>query len=124
MIPKQMTPCHSREAVVTVLSYCNGRMNGYLQHPRLDKTEELQSLSQMVLPLGSLLELEDCPKRPMPFVSSLDHTAGGAAVFRIQILFREHHTWQGKIVWQEENHEAVFHSGIELIQLMDEILAE
>ena len=66
MIPKQMTPCHSREAVVTVLSYCNGRMNGYLQHPRLDKTEELQSLSQMVLLLGSLLELEDCPKRPMP----------------------------------------------------------
>ena len=55
MIPKQMTPCHSREAVVTVLSYCNGRMNGYLQHPRLDKTEELQSLSQMVLLLGSLL---------------------------------------------------------------------
>ena len=46
------------------------------------------------------------------------------AVFRIQILFREHYTWQGKLVWQDENQEAVFRSVLELIQLIDEILAE
>ena len=45
MIPGKMTPCQSREAVVTVLSYCNGTMDGYLQHPRLYGREKIQSLS-------------------------------------------------------------------------------
>ncbi len=124
MIPGNMTPCRGREAIVTVVSYCNGIMNGYLQHPRLDKTEQLHSLSQMVLVLGSLLDLEECPGHPMPFVPPLQGSLDTIAVFRIQILFREHYTWQGRLVWQDENQEAVFHSGIELIQLFDEVLAE
>ena len=41
-----------------------------------------------------------------------------------QILFREGHTWQGRLIWQDEGQEAVFQSGIELIQLLDEIMAE
>lgn len=36
----KMIPCGSREAVVTVLSYSNGIMDGYLQHPRLDGREK------------------------------------------------------------------------------------
>lgn len=123
MIPGKMAPCHSREAVVTVLSYCNGVMDGYLQHPRLGGKEKLYSLSQMVLLLGSLLDLEGCPGNPLPFVSPVCDDPGSIAVFRIQVLFREHYTWQGKLIWQEKSQEAVFQSGIELIRLFDEILA-
>ena len=124
MIPGKMDPCQSREAVVTVLSYDDGAMNGYLQHPRLDKEEKLYSLSQLVLLLNSLLDLEGCPGSPLPFVSPVDKETDSKAVFRIQILFREHYTWQGRLIWQDENREAVFRSGIELLQLLDEILAE
>ena len=46
------------------------------------------------------------------------------AVFRIQILFRDHYTWQGRLIWQDEETETVFHSCLELMQLIDEILAE
>jgi len=119
-----MIPCQSREAVVTVKSYCNGIMDGCLQHPRLDREEQIQSLSQLVLLLNSLLDLEDCPNNPLPFISLAYNSEDSMAVFRIQILFREHHTWQGKLVWQNENKEIVFHSCIELLQLLDEILAE
>lgn len=124
MLKGKMIPCQSREAVVTVLSYKNGIMDGYLQHPRLDKREKIYSLSQLILLLNNLLDLEDCPNSPLPFVSPPDSGGDGIAVFRVQILFQEHHTWQGKLVWQDENRESVFHSGIELIQLFDEILAE
>lgn len=123
MLRGNMIPCNSREAVVTVLSYCNGNMDGYLRHPRLDKEERIQSLTQVVLLLNSLLDLEDCPDSPLPFISPVCEGREGIAVFRIQILFREHHTWQGKLIWQNENMEVVFHSGIELLQLFDEILA-
>lgn len=124
MLRGNMIPCQSREAVVTVMSYRNGIMNGYLQHPRLDKSEKIFSLSQLIVLLNSLLDLEGCPNNPMPFVSPVQGGEDSIAVFRIQILFREHHTWQGKLIWQDENQEVVFHSGIELIQLFDEILAE
>lgn len=122
-VPRKMAPCHSHEAIVTVLSYCDGIMDGYLQHPRLCGKEKLHSLSQMVLLLGGLLDLEGCPGNPWPFVSPICDGPGSIAVFRIQVLFREHYTWQGKLIWQEEGQEAVFQSGIELMQLFDEILA-
>ncbi len=123
VLRERMFPCQSREAVVTVQTYHNGIMDGYLQHPRLAGREKIQSLSQMILLLNSLIDLEDCPNPSLPLVSS-DYGENGAAVFRIQILFREHYTWQGRLIWPAENLEFVFHSAIELIQLFDEMLGE
>ena len=123
MLRGRMIPCQSREAVVTVLSYKNGIMDGYLQHPRLDGKEKIQSLSQMLLLLNGLADLESCPNPSLPLVMRECSDIGNSSVFRIQILFREHYTWQGKLVWQNENQEAVFRSVLELLGLLDEILA-
>ena len=61
---------------------------------------------------------------PLPLVHQDCNGLESIAVFRIQILFREHYTWQGRLVWQDEEKETVFHSCIELLQLIDEILGE
>ncbi len=124
VLRERMFPCQSREAVVTVQTYHNGIMDGYLQHPRLEGREKIQSLSQMVLLLNSLLDLEDCPNPCLPLVPLDFEKKENTAVFRIQILFREHYTWQGRLIWPDENLEVVFHSAIELIQLFDEMLGE
>ena len=124
MLRERMIPCQSREAVVTVLSYQNGILDGYLQHPRLEKKEKLKSISQLVLLLDGLLDLEGSLNSPLPLVLRECTELDGAAVFKIQILFREHYTWQGRLIWENENQEIVFHSAIELIQLLDEILSE
>lgn len=124
MLREKMIPCQSREAVVTVLSYHKGVMSGYLQHPRLDGREKIESLSQLLLLLNSLIDMEHCMNNPLPFVSSEYGGEKHIAVFSIQILFREHYTWQGRLIWKERRQEYVFHSAIELIQLIDEILAE
>lgn len=119
-----MAPCGGREAVVSVAHYENGRMKGSLRHPRLNEKEEIQSLSQMILLLNSLLDLENCPNPPLPLVKQEREGREELAVFRIQILFREHYTWQGRLTWQNQNKEFVFRSALELIQLLDEILSE
>lgn len=124
MLRERMIPCQSREAVVTVLSYENGVLEGCLQHPRLEKSQKLKSVSQLVLLLDSLLDLEGSMNSPLSLVPRERSQAESKAVFRIQILFREHYTWQGRLIWENENQEIVFHSAIELIQLLDEILAE
>lgn len=120
----KMIPCGSREAVVTVLSYRNGIMEGYLQHPRLDEKEKIQSLSQMILLLNSLVDMEGCPGQSLPLIPMEPERDRERSVFRIQVLFREHYSWQGRLIWQDENREVVFRSVVELLQLFDEILGE
>ena len=115
----KMLPCGSREAVVTVLSYKNGIMDGYLQHPRLQEKEKIHSLSQIIL-----LLIGDCPNPSLPLIPLEHEEDGKKSVFRIQILFREHYSWQGRLIWQNENREVVFRSVVELLQLFDEILGE
>ncbi len=124
VLREKMLPCQSREAMVTVLSYHNGIMDGYLQHPRLGEKEKVESLSQMILLLNSLLDMENCLDSPLPLVQPVCRSVKSIVVFCIQILFREHYTWQGRLIWQNGRQEYVFHSAIELIQLVDEILAE
>ncbi|HBU12382.1 MAG TPA: hypothetical protein DEB31_06560 [Clostridiales bacterium] len=41
------------------------------------------------------------------------------ATFLIQILNRQHATWQGTVKWLENNQEIPFRSELELIRLMD-----
>ncbi|MCI8744628.1 MAG: hypothetical protein HFI25_02985, partial [Lachnospiraceae bacterium] len=86
--------------------------------------EKLKSVSQLVLLLDSLLDLEGSMNSPLSLVPRERSQAESKAVFRVQILFREHYTWQGRLIWENENQEIVFHSAIELIQLLDEILGE
>lgn len=124
MLRERMLPCGSREAVVTVSSYAGGVMAGCLQHPRLGRKETFWSLSQMILLVNGLLDLEGCPDPPPPLIRPEPDSGERIASLRIQILFREHHTWQGRLIWQDEKREFVFHSALELMQLMDEILAE
>lgn len=124
MLREKMIPCNSREAIITVKSYKDGILDGCLQHPRLPKAEEIKSLSQALLLLNNLVDLESCPNRPLPLVSSEINVEKDCAVFRIQILFREHYTWQGRLIWQNEDREVIFHSAMELMQLLDEILAD
>lgn len=124
MLRDKMYPCQSREAVVMVQTYRNGIMDGYLQHPRLEGRERVQSLSQMILLLNSLIDMEGCPNQSLSLVPQRDQEKEKTKVFRIQILFREHYTWQGRLIWEDTDQEIVFHSAIELIQLLDEILGE
>ena len=84
MLRERMIPCQSREAVVTVLSYQNGILDGYLQHPRLEKKEKLKSISQLVLLLDGLLDLEGSLNSPLPLVLRECTELDGAAVFKIQ----------------------------------------
>lgn len=123
LLKSKMIPCQSREALVTIWSYQNGIVDGELRHPRLDGSVKLCSLTQLVLLLNSLLDLETTPGSPLPLVAG-DESEREKETFRIQVLFREHYSWQGRLIWQDENREVVFRSVVELLQLFDEILGK
>ena len=43
--------------------------------------------------------------------------------FVVKIEFCQHGTWQGKVIWAEENRTERFRSALELLRLMDEAIA-
>ena len=44
--------------------------------------------------------------------------------FVVNVQFRQNATWQGNILWMEENRKQNFRSVLEMIRLMDEALLE
>ena len=44
--------------------------------------------------------------------------------FIVKVDYCQNSTWQGKVVWAEENRTERFRSMLELIKLMDEAMAE
>ncbi len=49
---------------------------------------------------------------------------GAKATFELQILFKQHNSWQGLLKWREKNIEQSFKSVLELILLMDTALED
>ena len=62
-----------------------------------------------------LLPLESC-------ISTAGYHKGRCATFELQILFRQHSTWQGILIWKEKNLKQNFRSVLELAFLIDSAL--
>ena len=43
--------------------------------------------------------------------------------FVVKIEYCQHGTWQGRVIWAEENRSERFRSTLELVRLMDEAMA-
>lgn len=56
--------------------------------------------------------------------SSTTKKAGKRATFVVKILFRQHTSWQGTIMWCEKGREESFRSVLELLLLMDSVTQE
>ncbi len=44
--------------------------------------------------------------------------------FVVRILCRQNHTWQGEVLWAEQNERQYFRSALELVKLMDSVMEE
>ena len=117
-------PCQMNEAILLVTSYDNGQLQGWLSHSRLETPVEVLSVPQLLFSIDDCLLREERMINYNAFVSSGLEDLQRLATLRIRILFQENHTWQGLLRWEERGKEAPFRSIWELIQILDEILAE
>ena len=119
----KLFPCKTIDAILRVTYYEKGMLTGWLSHVRLDHPLKIQNVPQLLFALDEILSQEDAP--------IVYHTVEDAmlpenpiATIWLQILFREHHTWQGRVIWENQRMEAPFRSVLELIEILDEILDE
>ena len=126
----------SRKMIVCIDSYREGIFQGRLSD-REGSIRSFQSLSQFLVMVEQLLEQEDGPQsdtarrsfsacliQPCETIHHGGIPRGAQATFELQILFRQHTSWQGVLVWQEQKMEQTFRSVLELLLLIDSALRE
>ena len=127
-------PWNQQTLLVCVDSYENGVPRGQLYLPG-QQGERFESLSQFLLRSERLLEQSGAiqsfttPRvfaltKPLPDVSCdvSELTRGAKATFEMRVLFRQHASWQGELLWLEQSDRQNFRSVLELITLMDSAL--
>lgn len=124
----------SRKTLVCVDSYENGVMKGRF-FDAWQETEVFDSLAQFLIRMEQLLDHRQEPQsytQARTFASFLlpretegspsRLRRGNLATFELQILFRQHASWQGNLIWRETGMEQSFRSVLELVILMDSAL--
>ena len=124
----------SRRILVCVDSYQKGVFQGRFYSDGQD-AEQFESLSRFLNKMEDLLDASQSPqshtrKRTFsgpaaPLESREPPTRipkGEEATFQLQVIFRQHSSWQGVVVWLEKQWEQRFRSVLELIFLMDSAL--
>lgn len=96
-----------------------------------------RSMSQFLLKMEAVLEEMQEPQsytakrtfstmlpsdEDMPYPSQF--RKGTKATFELQVLFRQHSSWQGVVIWKDRHSEQSFRSVLELIFLMDSALRD
>lgn len=126
----------NRKMTICVDDYDNGILRGRFYNAYHD-VSTFESLSQFLIKMEMLLEESQIPQaytahrtfsailRPDDETSGSAQTRKGAkATFELQILFRQHSSWQGVIIWKDRNSEQSFRSVLELVVLMDSALRD
>lgn len=133
MLSKLWCPENNR-IQVCVDAYENGVPTGRFYH----STREVQgfsSLTQLLVQIEAILDEQRLPQSyttPRTFSTIPEHWDTGppspvspngiCATFVLKILFRQHASWQGSVVWKERRQEERFRSVLELIHLLDSAL--
>ena len=123
-----------RKITICIDSYDNGILEGCFYTPSRD-SEGFTSLIQFLLKMEEYLDDRQQPQSytsARRFTSLLEPDApggctssfckGSKATFELQILFRQHSSWQGLLTWREGSAEQSFRSVLELVMLMDSAL--
>lgn len=124
----------NRRLTVCIDSYENSVMKGRILNAN-QEIEPFESLVQFLLGVETFLEAPQMPQSytslrrfadliPMTEGTSVSNYVGkGAkATFELQVLFRQHSSWQGVVIWRERKMEQSFRSVLELVMLMDSAL--
>ncbi len=124
----------TRRNLICVDSYEDGVLKGWLCSPLFGEIQ-FNSLSQFLLRMEEALEgakepqaYTECRKFSEVPDPSWDQwnlagrRRGKMATFELNVLFRQHSSWQGILQWREKKMEQSFRSVLELVMLMDSAL--
>ncbi len=124
-----------KRSLICVDSYENGVLKGHFCQLG-GECKAFESLSQFLIKMERSLEESGQPQAyttarsfGKPRQAENEETVssrgrGKLGTFEIQILFRQHSSWQGLLHWVETGQEQSFRSVLELVYLLDSALGD
>ena len=122
------------KTLVCLDSYHDGIPKGRI-YTHFRETHAFESLSQFLLIMENLLDDQQMPQASTlarsfsPVQEEYENAEcidyfrrGSEATFEVRVVYRQHSSWQGVIIWLDRNLVQNFRSVLELIQLMDSAL--
>ena len=124
----------SRKTIVCIDGYENGVPIGRIYNASAEP-QTFESLTQFLIKMETMLDELQSPQsytasRSFGSTQELPETTpptaqakrGRKATFELQVIFRQHSSWQGTVNWLEQRMEQSFRSVLELVLLMDSAL--
>ncbi len=129
---------------ICVDEYDAHSISGRIYHPGNETPVHFNEIGRLLIQADKLMDEQNYPQPSTlsrSFVKSLQSQAkskekklmpkktevsekGGKGTFVVQIQYRQHATWQGKVLWAEKNESMQFRSALELLKLIDSALDE
>ena len=118
---------------VCVDSYEGSVLKGRILSPHWE-AEPFSSLSQFLIKMEQMLDHTQTPQaftetrrfssllKPDNPTLTEQSRKGKKVTFDLKVIFRQHTSWQGILIWKEKQMEHNFRSVLELITLMDSAL--
>jgi len=135
-IPSRFTTFAKSTFLITVTSYHDKCLAGYIHLPHYDSIVPFQNMMQLLFLMESMMDETGYPQRgmePRVFREDLNDEAtfldrgvkappSGIATLRVDVLFRQNASWQGNLVWLDKKVQSHFRSALELLGLIDDAL--
>jgi len=124
---------------------CDGYYTGRFYHYYSARPIQFHSQHELIVNIDTLCDQLDYPQAALRVRSfwpkrkravhrkemrrqlskeQLSVNRGNMATFLVHVKYRQNATWQGTVLWAEENKQAHFRSALELIKLMDSAVEE
>ena len=140
--PAKFVPREMKTTLIKVYSYHNKCMQGTILNPFFEKEMVFENVMQLITMVERISDSLFFPQKTMElrqftdnepvqktdsfdFVTTSDFSnLLPVATFELEIIFRQNASWQGNIVYAEKGLSSSFRSVLELLSLMDSVLAE
>ncbi len=136
-IASDQIPESMKTSLIEIHSYQDKNLQGILQNLHYGELLEFQNLTQLLLLMEDMMDYIHFPqatvqtrcfgdnlKVPEPLHRGEKSAVKAIATFKVQVLFRQGTTWQGRMSWIEGKQEMSFRSDLEMIKLMDNVLQQ
>jgi hypothetical protein len=129
-------PYEIKTSLLKITSYTDKELRGTLSNPYFEHEMRFENVIQLLMLVEELLDSLGYPQKAMESrsfrprgASCLKEPVSGEApepvlaTLKLNVLFRQNASWQGRLVWLEQKSETQFRSVLELLMLIDNVLS-
>lgn len=101
--------------LIAIESFEDGVMKGVFDSVGMVAPSRFDSLIGLILMIDNILDQQE--EALQPVIRQIDPSF--APTIELEVLFRQHHTWQGLIRWDSGQKQATFKSVLELLFILE-----